>query len=102
TRRRPPPPTLFPYTTLFRSPQPPSAMPQLSGKLLTKLQTPQADRLVADCDPTLGQQLFNVPQAETEAVVQPDGIRNDLRRKAVRSEEHTSELQSLTNLVCRL
>src|SRR5438046_3802529 len=36
------------------------------------------------------------------------GVRNlereiaNLTRKAIRSEEHTSELQSLTNLVCRL
>ena len=32
----------------------PSAMPQLSGKLLAKLQTPMADRLVADGHPAFG------------------------------------------------
>src|SRR2546430_9170388 len=57
--RRPPRSTLFPYTTLFRSP--------MSGGTTLKLRN-------ADC-----------PQ----------------RRKA-RSEEHTSELQSQSNLVCRL
>jgi len=31
-----------------RVPQPPSAMPQLPGELLAKLQTPLADRLIAD------------------------------------------------------
>jgi len=47
------------FVEMPRVPQPPLAMPQLSRKLLTKLQTPLADRLIAHCDPTLGQQLFN-------------------------------------------
>src|SRR5262249_56662083 len=55
--RRPPRSTLFPYTTLFRSP---TGRPRL-----------------AHCD-------------------------HRCRRSPRRSEEHTSELQSLTNLVCRL
>src|SRR5256885_11941978 len=73
--RRPPRSTLFPYTTLFRS--------QRLGHLL-----------VVHVD---------------EAVVHPD-LRERLAGRAfalgdlvfVRSEEHTSELQSPCNLVCRL
>jgi hypothetical protein len=68
---------------VLRVTQPSSAMPQLSRKLLTKLQTPLADRLGADGYPTLGPPLFTVPEAEAKAGVKPDGRRNDLRRKAV-------------------
>src|SRR5215213_10630158 len=57
--RRPPRSTLFPYTTLFRSPP--------------------------------------GPQLARAAVLSPGWCRPERR-----SEEHTSELQSLTNLVCRL
>src|SRR2546430_10742697 len=59
--RRPPRSTLFPYTTLFRSPQEPG-------------------------------------QARSGHV---QGRGHDLLRP-LRSEEHTSELQSQSNLVCRL
>jgi hypothetical protein len=41
------------------------------------------DRLIADGDPTLGPELFDVPEAEAEAMIKPDGIGNDLRGKAV-------------------
>src|SRR3989475_2050469 len=73
--RRPPRSTLFPYTTLFRS--------QLPA-------TRQSD-----------------PGSGPIAVLRPDQAavwRNRLRRRdgAQRSEEHTSELQSQSNLVCRL
>src|SRR5258705_1142530 len=70
--RRPPRSTLFPYTTLFRSPSP------------APLQPPQS-AISRRCFPESG----SCRQA---------GIPT-LRR---RSEEHTSELQSLRHLVCRL
>src|SRR5450432_1022288 len=60
--RRPPRSTLFPYTTLFRSPQ--------------------------------GQRHRSV--RVSRAALAP------ARRRALRSEEHTSELQSRSDLVCRL
>src|SRR3712207_7496338 len=78
--RRPPRSTLFPYTTLFRS-------------------------------------LLHISVTEAEPVVQPHAMADDFGRKAVvliavggwcvhatsmRSEEHTSELQSRQYLVCRL
>src|SRR5688572_31250012 len=73
--RRPPSSTLFPYTTLFRSPQ-------------TSLTQRLPDtRLTA---PDRSTQAFNA------------WSRRPPRSRGTRSEEHTSELQSQSNLVCRL
>src|SRR5688572_31301266 len=68
--RRPPRSTLFPYTTLFRSPDP---APPHSAASTTWTSTPPTPRS---------------PPASA--------------RSSKRSEEHTSELQSQSNLVCRL
>src|SRR5688572_31057550 len=80
--RRPPRSTLFPYTTLFRSP----GAPQHSGAMPERLDVTYA----ATADP-----LTDVGQAIHA---------QDLRLLLIfgRSEEHTSELQSQSNLVCRL
>src|SRR5438270_6280236 len=75
--RRPPRSTLFPYTTLFRSSPLPMALVSRSGRVL---QLNQA-----------GCRLFGIP-SEAQA----------LDTHLERSEEHTSELQSQSNLVCRL
>src|SRR5258706_4726295 len=77
--RRPPRSTLFPYTTLFRSRK--TKCGGQSGVF------PCSSRPVL-CNST----------AEVGRSVAP--LKSQLRRS--RSEEHTSELQSLTNLVCRL
>src|SRR5256885_7951952 len=79
--RRPPRSTLFPYTTLFRSPG-----------LRLKYQTPTTNNAEAR----------SARQNEDKS---PSNIR--LRGRLPgdpegRSEEHTSELQSPCNLVCRL
>src|SRR5256885_11236247 len=74
--RRPPRSTLFPYTTLFRS---------LSGGGRAR----RPDRLHRG--PARGQARSHQGSAE--------GVRRPEQR---RSEEHTSELQSPCNLVCRL
>src|SRR5262249_60779301 len=74
--RRPPSSTLFPYTTLFRS--------------LQRLGRFQAEQAAADDRPHAGAQGGGRDRLEV------------LDRAVDRSEEHTSELQSLTNLVCRL
>src|SRR5256885_10231198 len=84
--RRPPRSTLFPYTTLFRSGGAGRAYP---CELVTLgLHVPEV-ALVA----TLGQ-----------SVRKRDGmvLRAPVGKRAGRSEEHTSELQSPCNLVCRL
>src|SRR5258706_10935697 len=74
--RRPPRSTLFPYTTLFRSRI--AGLRHVAGmsprKAFGKLEAAQA----------------HVPKFRGE------------EHPVARSEEHTSELQSLTNLVCRL
>src|SRR2546427_6113656 len=73
--RRPPRSTLFPYTTLFRSP---AARPGGGA--------PAAQR-----------------QARRERVHHAAAaVRGGAPRGGERSEEHTSELQSQSNLVCRL
>src|SRR2546425_6966573 len=82
--RRPPRSTLFPYTTLFRS--------HAHGRdRLTPRR--RAARLVvaADVDPRPRQQRPHVADHAGDVAVLDH-----------RSEEHTSELQSLAYLVCRL
>src|SRR2546427_6142982 len=79
--RRPPRSTLFPYTTLFRSPPQPRS-------LASPWRRPVRARVqhgVPDQPPAVAHHLEGPP-----------------RDPAVRSEEHTSELQSQSNLVCRL
>src|SRR5690606_40938790 len=78
---QPPSSTLFPYTTLFRS---------WSGIDLSKLYR----QVNSDPDPDSGaEQIFRAGFKEFSRLSQQQGAR---------SEEHTSELQSRENLVCRL
>src|SRR5437016_9357722 len=87
---RPPRSTLFPYTTLFRSAR--GRSEQRWG--LPKLEGPERYRPVGETQRQReGALAFKLDRpAELEGK----------RAFALRSEEHTSELQSLTNLVCRL
>src|SRR5688572_31477053 len=73
--RRPPRSTLFPYTTLFRS---------------SSLDVPQV------LDRPLGHQDAARSRSDMKC------NRSFMRFEKPRSEEHTSELQSQSNLVCRL
>src|SRR2546422_8617133 len=82
--RRPPRSTLFPYTTLFRS-------VQLRAALLTALFAIAFDLLFLVVDELPA----TMPVALTLIAV-------IVRRGGMRSEEHTSELQSRLHLVCRL
>src|SRR2546426_5564027 len=74
--RRPPRSTLFPYTTLFRSIR------------------AVGDPALGHANPEPGQQLLRLVFVNIHG--------SDSRRGQGRSEEHTSELQSPCNLVCRL
>src|SRR2546430_3410626 len=86
--RRPPRSTLFPYTTLFRS---------LQGD---EARSPRA--VVALLLPVLERHLQRDLGCR-RAAVRVEDARKPLRRDLdQRSEEHTSELQSQSNLVCRL
>src|SRR5438270_6708624 len=90
--RRPPRSTLFPYTTLFRSCQQ-HARRIVSGEAIDQVGEQclgAADLLGLDV--RLGQHVNDFP-----AVV---AIADEIQAR--RSEEHTSELQSQSNLVCRL
>src|SRR5690606_41878737 len=89
-RRRPPTSTLFPYTTLFRSEiQIPRA--QHDGVALSRF----AEKDAGDQRPgvVVGRVAFAVVRHREQGVLKHAGFR---------SEEHTSELQSRENLVCRL
>src|SRR2546422_5296657 len=80
--RRPPRSTLFPYTTLFRS--------------VRKLERLDAWRTAQE----LAYQAYLLtlsPQLSRHFA-----LTDQIRRAALRSEEHTSELQSRLHLVCRL
>src|SRR2546422_4056316 len=74
--RRPPRSTLFPYTTLFRS------LPSWPGAATSPLSC-------RCCSPS---RICRVPSVEQSST----------RITSLRSEEHTSELQSRLHLVCRL
>src|SRR5688572_31892672 len=83
--RRPPSSTLFPYTTLFRS-----VAPALAARCVVA-------RLRGDHRPEHHRtQCGHHQQASTHA------HSPSMRTRPPRSEEHTSELQSQSNLVCRL
>src|SRR5256885_12079350 len=83
--RRPPRSTLFPYTTLFRS---------LNDGLLsvevTGVDAPRVRGRVIDGGMLTAHKGMNLPGLHVSAPA------------LTRSEEHTSELQSPCNLVCRL
>ena len=53
------------------------------GVCRTELDAPQPDRFVGHCEAALGQEIFDIAQAHTEAVIQPDGVADDLGGKAV-------------------
>src|SRR2546426_12325790 len=100
--RRPPRSTLFPYTTLFRSHRRMGGWLRAGVDLQVRLDPVSAgepDSLhAADADAT---QDDRVPDVQTADGPEPGGV-DRLRPTDVRSEEHTSELQSPCNLVCRL
>src|SRR2546430_3813670 len=94
--RRPPRSTLFPYTTLFRS--------QAIEKALETFGDDEAADAVTDLRTALvvDQVVFVKLARPRPDRVELDSAMYDLRSKRRRSEEHTSELQSQSNLVCRL
>src|SRR5205823_12680494 len=91
--RRPPGSPLFPYTTLFRSVRRRSPVASSSGRLSVAASAAAGSR----------------PRARARATVPPSthapaaSVGPSMPSvPAARSEEHTSELQSLAYLVCRL
>src|SRR2546426_1620375 len=97
--RRPPRSPLFPYTTLFRS-----AAGSHAGEFFG---THISHRRDEPAEFVHGKQRFANRAVERVLVLVPFRVRknradNFVVRAALRSEEHTSELQSPCNLVCRL
>src|SRR5205085_12439181 len=84
TTRRPPRSTLFPYTTLFRS--------------LWRVDR-QRSKLDDDITFKRHNQLRVLEQILWQVLLSRPSLQ---RERSTRSEEHTSELQSQSNLVCRL
>src|SRR5258708_28226348 len=82
--RRPPRSTLFPYTTLFRSPWPSPASGRGRGQRST----------------TFPPVPWRIPRERMCSL--PVVPAANMRQVIPRSEEHTSELQSPDHLVCRL
>src|SRR3712207_8855887 len=90
--RRPPRSTLFPYTTLFRS-------WRIHFVDLDAAEAPPPHGL-ADHLPDLAGVARGMDEGEAD---ESTGVaRGDAGHRGVRSEEHTSELQSRQYLVCRL
>src|SRR5947207_6985529 len=84
--RRPPRSTLFPYTTLFRS----ASASGLSNAVSSVFSVARQDQTIAFgalANKTYGDATFTVSATASSGL---------------RSEEHTSELQSHSDLVCRL
>src|SRR3712207_9557647 len=100
--RRPPRSTLFPYTTLFRSPGARSnrgLQPDLPKRLRVEprdraVAPRRADRYARPLRPGLLHELLRAQEIGVLVGIAPGA--------GVRSEEHTSELQSRQYLVCRL
>src|SRR2546426_5994507 len=89
--RRPPRSTLFPYTTLFRS-LPTEIAPRLVAEPPVELHAHHVDAREVDGRAELADEARRVE----------GGAARELAALEERSEEHTSELQSPCNLVCRL
>src|SRR5258705_3841684 len=88
--RRPPRSTLFPYTTLFRSEIVVVTPAQIQGR-----------QLVVEIDGNVGGHAFGLVVLLVREVA-AEREREHFDQLLKRSEEHTSELQSLRHLVCRL
>src|SRR5438270_8962831 len=90
--RRPPRSTLFPYTTLFRS---------VYGELIARY---KEYSIVGSIGAIAGwdQHTFMPPKGGNHRAEQMGYLAKLGHEKLTRSEEHTSELQSQSNLVCRL
>src|SRR5262245_64638685 len=88
---RPPKPSLFPYTTLFRSQQ------------VAVISETTAQRFFPNSSP-IGRRFGRLPERSEQFEI--IGVVKDAKDMSLteewRSEEHTSELQSLRHLVCRL
>src|SRR5690606_41803491 len=95
--RRPPTSTLFPYTTLFRSRTHEQLLATIDHLIAGRVEADGFNQLVLLAGLTAAQ--VSVLRAYAKYAHQ---TRFAFSQGYIRSEEHTSELQSRENLVCRL
>src|SRR5437867_8549707 len=88
-----PKPPLFPYTTLFRSPKPPPLVVCHANRSVLLLVMPTMYSSSMDW--------LHLFRTETTSIGTPLRYTQASNVAVVRSEEHTSELQSPYDLVCR-
>src|SRR5687767_15241561 len=97
--RRPPRSTLFPYTTLFRSVLGIGVQAEVDAAAQLLRAAHDGKKLVEIVALDDGVEADVVDALRADAVERPEDARGEA---GDRSEEHTSELQSLAYLVCRL
>src|SRR5205807_9562281 len=98
----PPEPTLFPYTTLFRS-RPGLRQTFMRWPWTHLYQHPHSVAMLAvNRTEREGERLFwgRFLQPETRPLTELQAALDRYKHQSTRSEEHTSELQSPCNLVC--
>ena len=61
----------------------PNSNALLNGSNPFPFYTPEADRLSGNSDASLGQQVFDIAVTQIEAIVEPDGVGDDVRWKSV-------------------
>src|SRR2546430_4200109 len=94
--RRPPRSTLFPYTTLFRSMSSGAQQVHRAGPAESQFMRSRPQPLVTRAETRGTRPGTTVPDRACASGTRGGASHGD------RSEEHTSELQSQSNLVCRL
>src|SRR2546430_3340033 len=99
--RRPPKSTLFPYPTLFRSPSTNPCHLRLRAPMQSRHRhSPMTGRVLCRRSTLLCLPRLRPGRGPPPLV--PKSTRTNTINDDERSEEHTSELQSQSNLVCRL
>ena len=63
--------------------EPTAPVPEPSGVVPAECQAPLPNRLVGDRNTTLGEEVFDIAEAQAEAKVEPDGVGDDVGRKAM-------------------
>src|SRR5687767_15747648 len=92
--RRPPKSTLFPYTTLFRSPLYCHIASATADAIISNFDTNSSNAAAHNCR--------EINRRSVKMILFIKIPQKCMRSTRMRSEEHTSELQSLAYLVCRL
>ena len=78
---------------------PPTLNPPRIGP--TEFQDPSSNCLIRDVETTLGKQVLNVPIAQRETAIEPDGMLDDDRWKAVTTVGYVAHPETLKHRPCR-